>query len=308
VSILTVATVSGAQRRRAQRQLAAIAAQTIAAEIEVFVVDTRPEMDPLELPSGLEVSVLRRPSLSFGEARALAARAARTEIVAYLEDHCYPDPGWAEALAGAYREPWASVCYAVGNANPRARGSRITHLAHYGEWEFPAPGRVSSLPGNNVSYRREVLLGVGSDLDAMLMADYNLHNRLRREGLPLAAEPAARVRHENEGVLDGCRSAVAYSRVLAVERARLEGWRLGRRLTHAVMILLSGPLLRLARLLRATRRRPRKLGLVVLYSPAILAQYLASSFGESLGCLFGPGRGVARLMYWEVDAPRAREP
>jgi hypothetical protein len=309
VSILTVATVAGAQRRRTQRQLAALAAQTIAAEIEVVVVDTRPRLDPIDPPRTLEVRVLQRDSLSFGEARAEAARAAGAEIVAYLEDHCYPEPAWAEALARAYREPWAAVGYAFGNANPKTRSSRMTHLAQYGEWEAPARGGAKGLPGNNVSYRRDVLLGLGSDLPAMLMADFNIHARLRREGLPLGVEPGARVRHENpERLLDGCRSSLAYSRVLAVERARLESWSAGRRLTRAVTILLGAPPLRLARLLQAARRRRRGLVRVAVHLPGILAEYLSSALGESLGYLFGPGRGVAGLMYWEVDAPRAAEP
>ena len=304
MSILTVATVAGAQRGRTQRQLAALAAQTIAAQIEVVVVDTRPRLDPIDPPGSLDVKVLQDGSLSFGAARAEAVRAARTEIVAFLEDHCYPEPSWAEALAGAYRGPWVSVGYAVGNANPDCRGSRLTHMAHYGEWESPLRGPASSLPGNNVSYRRRTLLDLGPDLAAMLMADYNIHARLRREGLPLASEPAAQVLHENEGVLDGCRAALAYSRVLAVERARLEGWSRGRRLTHALTIVFAGPLFRLARLARAKRRRPGALALLAAYLPGLLTQYLSSALGESLGCLFGPGRGVAQLMYWEVDAPR----
>lgn len=303
MSALTVATVAGSQRRRCRRQLEALAAQSVASEIEVVVVDTRPELGGIRPPEGLSTRILGGDSLSFGEARALGARSADGEIVAYLEEHCYPQQGWAEALIHAYRGPWASVGYAVGNANPSLR-TQITYLAHYGEWERPAPGAATSLPGNNVSYRREVLLELDSDLPALLMADYNLHARLRRDGVPLAIEPAARVLHENETLIDGCRSSLAYSRVLAVERARMEGWGRGRRLRHAATILAMGPLLRLARLVRATAWRPLRLLQVGIFSPAIVVQYLSSAVGESIGCLFGVGGGSARLMYWEVDAPR----
>lgn len=306
MSALTVATVAGAQRRRSQRQLEALAAQSVASEIEVVVVDTRPELGGIRPPEGLNARILGGDSLSFGEARALGARSAGGEIVAYLEDHCYPERGWAEALISSYRGPWASVGYAVGNANPGLR-TRITHLAHYGEWERPLPGAATSLPGNNVSYRRDVLLGCGGDLPALLMADYNLHARLRRAGSPLAIEPAARVLHENETLIDGCCSAVAYSRVLAVERARLEGWGRARRLRHAATILGLGPLLRLARLVQTTGARPLRLLQIVVFSPVIVVQYLSSAVGESVGCLFGLGNGAARLMYWEVDAPRPAE-
>jgi hypothetical protein len=74
------------------------------------------------------------------------------------------------------------------------------------------------------------------------------------------------------------------------------------------MILWSAPLARLAGLVGATRRRPRRLIWVAVYLPGILAEYLSGALGESVGYLLGPGRGAARMMYWEVDAPRAAEP
>jgi hypothetical protein len=292
-----------------RRLLDLLAAQTIAAEIEVVLVDTRPWMADIGCPSTLHLTVLPGSTLTFGQARAAAARAARSDIVAFLEDHCYPETGWAEALADAYRGSWVSVGYALANANPETRISRITHLANYGQWESPLPGRTAALPGNNVSYRREVLLDLGPDLATMLMADHNLHARLRRRGLAFATAPGARVRHENPVTLtDACRGSACLSRVLAAERARFEGWGTGHRLARAVMIVGSAPLVRLAGLLGATRRRPRRLLRVAVYLPAILAEYLSSALGESLGYLVGSGRGAARVMYWEVDAPRAAEP
>jgi Glycosyltransferase like family 2 len=304
-SRLSVATVAGLQRDRLRELLAALAAQTIAAEIEVVVVDTRPELGVPEPPAGLRVRTLPGGSLSFGEARAEAARAASAPIVAFLEDHCYPEPGWAAAVAAAYREPWASVGYAFENANPETRSSRIAHLAHYGEWESPQRGAATALPANNVSYRREVLLELGADLPAMLMADFNLHAELRRRGQALATEPAARARHENTvGLLEGCRGSLVYSRVVAAERARLAGWAGPRRLLRAVAALGLSPLARLGGLIAATRRRPARLLAVLAYLPAILAVYLSSALGESIGYARGVGPAAAGLMELEVEAPR----
>jgi hypothetical protein len=307
--LLTVATVAGRQRPRVQRLFDALAAQTIAPEIEVVVVDARPELARVEAPDRLRVRTLAGAALSYGEARAKAARAARAQIVAFVEDHCYPEPGWAEALLGAYRGPWASVGYAFDNANPDGLGSRINHFAHYGQWQSPARGRAETLPGNNVSYRREALLALGPELDAMLTADFNVHASMRRRGLALALEPAARVRHENErSIRDSCRSQFVYSRLLAAERARLGGWRRPRRLLHAAAILPGAPLLRFGRLASASSRHPRSLARVIVYLPGILASYLSGALGESAGYLFGSGSARERLMFWEVDAPRVDEP
>jgi hypothetical protein len=304
--VVSVATVAGSQRQRVRRLLADLAAQTIAGRIEVLVVDCRPELGGLDPPPGLRLRVLGGESLSFGQARAKAARSARAEIVAYLEDHCYPEPAWAEALVAAYRGPWASVGYAVGSANPRTLGSRINHLAQYGQWLSPRPGRAATLAGNNVSYRRAALFELNADLDAMLGADYNIHASLRRRRLVLASEPEARVRHENEeSVLSACRSGFVYSRQLGHERALVERWRRSQRFGRAAGILVGGPLTRLAGLVRASVRHPGRLGRIVIYLPGILAAYMSSAIGESVGYLLGPGSATERLMYWEVDAPRA---
>jgi len=307
--LVTVASVAGTQRQRVRRLLTALAAQTIAAEIEVVIVDARPQLGAIEPPDRLRVRILPGDSLFYGEARAKAASDARAEIVAFLEDHCYPDPGWAEALVAAYDGPWASVGYAVDSANPRTLSCRINYLAQYGQWHSPRRGRADTLPGNNVSYRRVVLVELYSDLEAMLDADFNIHADLRRRGLLLASEPGARVRHENEESLrDSWRAGFAYARQLATERARLGGWRRWRRLVHAGVILAAAPLLRLAGLVSASSRSPARLARIVVYLPAILASHLSSALGESAGYLFGSGAARERLTYWEVDAPRADEP
>jgi hypothetical protein len=197
----------------------------------------------------------------------------------------------------------------MGSANPRKLASRINYLAQYGQWGSPPRGPAGALPGNNISYRREALLALDGDLEALLSADFNLHARLRSRGLALASEPRARVRHENEeSVLDACRSGFAYGRVLATERARLAGWRRAHRLAYAGGILVGAPLLRLAGLLRASSRHPARLASVVAYAPVILLTYLGSALGESAGYLFGSGSARERVTYWEIDAPRADRP
>src|SRR5437867_12164339 len=44
---------------------------------------------------------------SVARANAAGVRVARAPIVALGEDHCFPEPGWAEALIAAHRGPWA---------------------------------------------------------------------------------------------------------------------------------------------------------------------------------------------------------
>ena len=303
--LLSVATVAGAQRRRAQQLLEALAAQTTAADLEVVVVDVRPSMADLSPPPGLAVKVVASDASTFAQARAEAARISGGKVVAFIEDHCHPEPGWAEALERAYRQPWASVGYAIGNANPQRYRGRATYWAEYGEWEFPRPGPTQSLPANNVSYRRDLLLGFGRDLETMLVADYNVHAWLRRNGYALALEPGARARHQNfERFSDAVRVAFAYSRGLATERARIERWGRRRRLRRALTILASSPLARLGRLVGVTARRPSRLLRLALHLPGILSMYLASALGESAGYVFGHGADPGAVLHWEVDVER----
>jgi GT2 family glycosyltransferase len=300
---LTVASVIGGHRDRARRLLEALARQTAADRLEVVLVDIRPDLgEPDGTPGDLSVRVLPGPR-SFGGARAAGARAAHAGFVAFIDEHCYPDPGWAEALLRSWRDGWAALGYSFGNANPGLK-SEIVQLANYGEWAAPARGPAGSLPGNNIAYRRERLIALEPRLDELLDADYNLQAQLRRQGHALAIEPGARVLHENEESLRrACQSAFSYSRRLAVLRAQDEGWPRAQRSLRALTIVATSPAARLAGLL-GSRHGIRGLLRLGPYLPGILALYLSSAIGESVGYLSGSGPSPERLLYWEVEAPR----
>jgi hypothetical protein len=299
--------VAGAQRGRLGRLLDALARQSAVAEIEVVVVDTNPDASPPSPRHGLGVEILPCAGVSFGQARAAAARAARGDLVAFLEDHCYPCAGWAQAVIDAGRQPCAAIGYAIANANPESRVSQAVHLATYGEWHSPRAGVTSALPGGNVAYRREVLIGLGDRLAGMLQADYNLHRWMLERGMRMIVEPRARAEHESEERLrDALRSSFVYSRVLAAQRAKDGGWSARTRALVAGKDLLAAPVARLHRLLAdlpAELRSPLHLN---LHLPGVLALYLVSAAGEAFGYLAGEGHAAERLMHWEVDAPRTR--
>ncbi len=197
---LSVVLVVGSQRRRAQRVLDALAAQTAADCIEVVVVDL---IDggpaPLHVAPSLRHVYASRPDINrWGRARAEAVRLASAEVIGFIEDHCFPEPEWAAVLIEAYRGPWAAVGYAFTNANPRTYVSRASMLARYGQFVDPArPGPARLVSGNNVSYRRDLLLSFGSELDGLLTIDFNLQEVLGKRGLPLLVEARARAAHTN---------------------------------------------------------------------------------------------------------------
>ncbi len=304
---MSVVVVVGAQRGRAVRSFEALSRQTIARRLEVILVDTRPDAGALGVAADAPVEVIPGPSLSYGAARAAAVSAAQGEIVAFIEDHCYPRPEWAEAVLEAFSQPCAAVGYAITNANPQSRVSRVVHLATYGEWESPSGGGVTSRPGGNVAYRRKVLLGLADELPAMLQTDYNLHTWMLDHGLTMVVAPRARAEHVSpESILDSLRGCFVYSRVLAATRARSGGWGTWKRLVVGARKLVGAPVPRLVRLRRELPPSLHREMRLRRYLPGVLVLYFVSSAGEMVGCLRGEGRSLRRLLHWEVDTPRTQ--
>jgi hypothetical protein len=304
---LSVVMIAGAQRARAQRTIDAVGAQTPSESIELLVVDVAPELDPLRLPGSIRSLLIEAPAeAAWGRLRACGVRAAASPVVAFIEDHCAPQAGWAEALIETHREPWAAVGYAFVPANPTRWRSRATLIAEYGFWAHPVNGgRAGILPGNNISYKREPLLSLGDELDLALDVDDNLHRLLAAQGLEGGISPRACVAHQElAGLRPTAKANYDYGRVLAAERWRTERWSLGRRLLYAAAAPMGAPAARALRLLDSLRGRQALWGQAVVALPAIGMIWLANGFGQAAGSLFGTGDAGRRLVGWELTAER----
>ena len=306
---LAAAIVVGSRRERSQRALDAFARQTARDRMECVVIDVGPaDARPLRPPEGMPVHVERRPEVrSWSQARALAVRNATAPVVAFCEEHAFPEPGWAAALIEAHRGPWAAVGYGFESANPGTWVGRAAHVADYGLWLAPVPdGEARLLPGNNCSYRRDVLLGLGERLDPLMGVDYTLQEELRTRGERLALASGAVVRHESaenlRQLLDANR---AYCRTLAEDRAWARGWSRARRLAMAAAVPVLVPPMKLGRLVRAVWRRPRTWPAIVESVPALAAVWYAAAFAESAGYAFGAGSARERFLEAELEAVRA---
>jgi hypothetical protein len=227
------------------------------------------------------------------EARAVGVRASSAALVAFAETHCFPDPGWAEALIEAHRGPWAAVGPAFGNANP-GMVSWAGLALEYGPWLAPVGGGVvDDLPGHNSSYKRETLLGYGDELGPMLEAEYVLHHDLRARGHRLLLEPAARTWHLNVSqpmmsLVQRFRSGRAFG------GARARGWSGARRLAYAV----AGPLIPAVRAPRVWRdlRRVGGTRLALRALPFLIPALIADSAGQIVAYATGGGAEAQRRM------------
>ena len=304
--------VVGSERRRAQRVLDALAAQTAADSIEVVVVDL---IDTgaarLDIADGLRHVYAARPAIKrWGAARAEGVRLASGDLIGFIEDHCFPEPDWAEMVMAAFRGPWAVVGYAFTNANPRTYVSRASLLARYGQFVHPArPGPAPLVSGNNVAYRREQLLSFGDDLAALLTIDFNLQEMLGHRGFPLVVEARARAAHMNfTSFVRDCITGHWYCRLLAARRAETQSWSAARRLVHGFGAPLGSPAIRMARLFLSLRGRRPLWGQTVAAVPLIAGWYATDAIGESLGYLFGAGRAESEALRWELNEARDSEP
>jgi hypothetical protein len=303
---LSVICTAGPRRRRAERVVQALAAQSAAERLELILVDAAPAAGPLEAPAGISSKVIvARPGSTLGEAKAAGLAAASAEAVAFLADHCYPEPGWAAALISAYREgPWAAVGYAFSNANPDSYGSRAAMLADFGPWLARASsGETDHLPPNDVSYRRSALAGMADQVE-LLTAEPLLLKELRGRGRRLAVIGEAEVSHGCLRTMRGnALASFDYCQALAGIQRRRERWGIGRRLAQALASALIAPVIRTARSVRARVGKSSR-GTVLLNLPGIFFQHLLAGLGQGWGYLAGNREAARRFLEWELVAAR----
>lgn len=240
---------------------------------------------------------------AFDDARAAAVREASAPIVAFTEDHSFPQPGWAEALGVAFQDGVSVVGPVVENANPGSIVSRGNFLLEYGEW-MP-PGRRDGhthLPGHNSAYRRDVLLGLDGRLTTMIEAESVLHWELAARGHRLVQEPRAVTRHVNfSRFWPSIELRYHLGRHFAARRAST--WPLTKRLAYAAAF----PLVALVRVARVARLAPGSNEPIAVAAavPMVALMVTVASFGEAIGNLTGQaGSSAAYLSDIEHDRRR----
>ncbi|HYM13775.1 MAG TPA: glycosyltransferase [Bryobacterales bacterium] len=284
-------------------------AQSVRDRMEIVVVTPAAdslELDERELQEFCGHCVVEvGPITSVGPAYAAGIRQASAPIVVLGEDHSFPQPGWAEALLRAHQQSWAVVGPVVRNANPGSRMSWADFLMGYAPWQEPTPaGEMDHLPGHNSSYKREILLRYGVQLDSMMEAESVLHWDLRRNGHRLYLEPAAITTHVNFTLLSSWIQAVFQSgRKFGAFRAGNERWSLARRLLFAAAAPLI-PLVRFRRILAELRRPGRPSHRLPGVAPLLLLGLTVDGAGQMTGYALGAGAAREQLLCFEFHRYR----
>jgi GT2 family glycosyltransferase len=280
-------------------------AQTVRRRLEIVIVTPSLEglhFDKAELSGFFQSCIVEFGEIkSIGEGNAAGVRRASAPIVALGEDHSYPDPRWAEALIRAHQNPWVAVGPEVRNGNPQTAISWADFFIGYGPWMASATaGEVILLPGHNSSYKRDVLLAYGPELEVLMEAESVLHWDLRSKGYPLYLEPEAKISHLNFACFSSWTQAQFHSsRVFAATRARR--WTMLQRILYTCAAPLI-PLVRFRRILRQVRRsachpKPHTL-------PMVFLGLVVSASGEMTGYALGAGDASRKLSLFEFHRVR----
>lgn len=290
---ISVALIVPNQRETVLRTLDCLRAQTARDRMEVILFG----------PSMAVLETLREDLAGFGgyqlvawhrmrnmaSARGETFRIARAPLVVHAEDHCFPEPGWAEAFigvfaAGAQGTTPAAAGPLMVNANPRSFWSWAAFTLHFACAAFPETrGVVDFVATHNTCFRKDAVLALGPALDSGIEMEILLQNRLRAEGHTLFHEARAVTRHVNVSrPLPLLKASFYGGWLFSTVRMREERWRLGRKLFQLAVSPLV-PLLQLKRRWGALSRiagERRLLPLVALPAFAIATMH---TIGEAVG-------------------------
>lgn len=176
--------------------------QTIVGRIEVIILTAHDnkicfENQDVNPYQALQISHVNS-ELSLGEAKAIGLKAANAPVVVFLEDHVFPEPGFAEALVKSHGQGRAAVGPVMRNFNPASKVGWAQFIIFFYPWIEPvARQEVSQLTWNSSSYRKELLLGFGPSLPKLLRAENLLQAQLRIKGYKIILEPNAVCYHLN---------------------------------------------------------------------------------------------------------------
>jgi hypothetical protein len=272
-----------------------IRAQTIARDLELLIV--APDASRVDVSETLRaelhgVRIVEFRSLkSLAVAKAVAVSHATAPVIAFAEDHSFPEPGWGAALLEAHSLGYAGVAPLMKNANPASGLSWAAMFLHFGgavDQEGPSEPDYPSA-SHNMSYRRDVLTEIGATLGRLMLAELFLHEELRRRGHRMRFHPTAVTRHVNMSRLGPALwHAWVGGRLYGGLRQEFGRWSLVRRIVWACGSPLI-PALRLSRVVPAMRRTAVGQAALRRALPAMVLILTVHAAGEAAGYLFGVG-------------------
>jgi hypothetical protein len=280
--------------------------QTIHDQIEVIIV--RPEhlrdiaikdefLRPFHSYRIVTIPELR----AVGIGLAAGVQHAAGEFIALAEDHAFPQQDLAEKLIAAFRNDSAIVAAGpkLGSANVNSRISQANYINGFWMVMFEQESRVvSALAGHNTFYRRDFLIGYGSELATVCEVERILHYDIEKQGKILYLVADTVMEHANISRLDMALSHAYWGgRWFGGKRA--EGWKFGRKMIYIVGAPLI-PIVRLRRMIVAMKQSPDDYRQMPTILPMLLLMLVAHALGEGSGYLLGIGNANDRYAPFEL--------
>jgi len=274
-------------------------AQTMASALELVLVLSSKEKIELSSIKGSGFfdlkTVLLKDISDVGQAKAAGVEAADSKLIVFMEDHSYPAPDWASVLIRTHQQnDVAAVGPVILNANPASAVSWGCYLCFYSDWMVEkTQENACHLPGNQTSYRKDILLAYEFNLADMLRSESLLHWDLTSKGKRLHLESTAQVYHLNFSRLSPVLTEYFFaSRVFAAGRS--EAWSAMRR----AIFFFGSPLLPFLRTFRVLKRLLQaSLSIKIIFKALIplFSSFAISAIGEACGYAAGPGTALIRL-------------
>jgi hypothetical protein len=167
------------------------------------------------------------------------------------------------------------------------------YFCEYSRYMMPFSGSVARLPGNNVSYKREILSRFAeTEWPSEGFHESDFHRKLRAAGISLLADPALAVQNVNSW---RARQVLGvpfhHGRAFAGRRLRGRSW-WQRPFFAGFAIVL--PVVQVLRTFREVASRRRLLRRLISAMPWVLLFCISWSAGELVGYLTGEGKSPAR--------------
>jgi len=307
---LSVILVAGSKRERTGLALASLLRQSRIESMEIILVDLWGERLP-PVPQSDHPRIRVLPVLqadSYGAAMTEGIRRARAPVVAFLEEHALACRGWAAAIIQAHEGPWDGVGCLVLPALRRNAVSQAMSLINDIAWSWERQrGEAEQIRGHNAAYKRQALLAFGDQMAEMLEFEAELHARLREQGGRLFIETGAKIVHCNDSSWRSMlRAYFAWNRSYAAACKARKLWSVRTMVAKVVGWPLSPPVrwVRTARTIFQTSEiQPAA---VIRLAPSIFAAHLASSLGQLVGLIAGPGQSHQQFLLHELTADRGR--
>ncbi|HLG98308.1 MAG TPA: glycosyltransferase family 2 protein [Bryobacteraceae bacterium] len=270
-------------------------AQTCRDQLEILVLCPSAP-DSTHVAAGQ--TILSIGSSQLHEARSLGIRRASGEFIVLAEDHCLPDPRWAEAMLSCLAQGWDGVGPALRSGNPINGWTQASFLLGYGEWINPQTGSAAVLPGHNVVIRKSLLLQLGSQLEQDMLVSAFLLRRLHRHGHRFYLESRATMRHFDIAVWNRSLRILFYVGI-GFGAVRVRRWPRAAR----VLYVLATPAVAARHWLRALlqyRRTGAKAGLTASCLAVAAALSVAWACGEAFGAIIGTARAAPFVTLGEI--------